>query len=109
MPGNFQVSSKLPDGRIFVVAGETYTDFCAALESAVGIEESQDVLKIMAQSLVGAVLVPPLQPAAAAPGSWHNVAGWCYRAPERYTDCGRHVGGRAPDLPGTFSLPQPRL
>ena len=54
MPGNFQVSSKLPDGRIFVVAGETYTDFCAALESAVGIEESQDVLKVMAQSLVGA-------------------------------------------------------
>jgi hypothetical protein len=58
MPGNFQVSSKLPDGRIFVVAGETYTDFCAALENAVGIEESQDVLKVMAQSLVGAPTSP---------------------------------------------------
>jgi hypothetical protein len=54
MPGNFQVSSKLPDGRIFVVAGETFTDFCAALESAVGIEESQEVLKTMAQSITGA-------------------------------------------------------
>ena len=51
MTGNFQVSSKLPDGRIFVVASETYAGFCEALESAVGIEESQDVLKIMAQSL----------------------------------------------------------
>ena len=54
MTGNFQVSSKLPDGRIFVVASETYVGFCEALESAVGIEESQDVLKIMAQSLSGA-------------------------------------------------------
>jgi hypothetical protein len=54
MTGNFQVSSKLPDGRIFVVASETYAGFCEALESAVGIEESQDVLKVMAQSLTGA-------------------------------------------------------
>lgn len=54
MTGNFQVSSKLPDGRIFVVASETYAGFCEALESAVGIEESQDVLKVMAQSLIGA-------------------------------------------------------
>jgi hypothetical protein len=45
MTGNFQVSSKLPDGRIFVVASETYAGFCEALESAVGIEESQDLLK----------------------------------------------------------------
>lgn len=54
MTGNFQVSSKLPDGRIFVVASETYAGFCEALETAVGIEESQDVLKTMAQSLIGA-------------------------------------------------------
>ena len=54
MTGNFQVSSKLYDGRIFVVASETYAGFCEALESAVGIEESQDLLKQMAQSLAGA-------------------------------------------------------
>jgi hypothetical protein len=54
MTGNFQVSSKLPDGRIFVVASETYTAFCEALESTVGIEESQAVLQQMAQSLLGA-------------------------------------------------------
>ena len=54
MTGNFQVSSKLNDGRIFVVASETYAGFCEALEQAVGVEESQDLLKVMAQSLAGA-------------------------------------------------------
>lgn len=54
MPGNFQISSKLPDGRIFVVAGETYTEFCEALISATGLEESEEVLKTMANSLIGA-------------------------------------------------------
>lgn len=53
MTGNFQVSSKLPDGRIFVVASETYAGFCEALESAVGVKESQDVLSEMAKSLAG--------------------------------------------------------
>lgn len=54
MTGNFQVSSKLPDGRIFVVASETYVGFCEALESAVGVQESQSVLSEMAKSLSGA-------------------------------------------------------
>lgn len=58
MTGNFQVSSKLGDGRIFVVASETYAGFCEALESAVGIEESQELLKQMAQSLSGAPSTP---------------------------------------------------
>ena len=53
MTGNFQVSSKLPDGRIFVVASETYVDFCQALESVVGVEESQDLLTEMGKSLSG--------------------------------------------------------
>jgi hypothetical protein len=54
MTGNFQVSSKLNDGRIFVVSSETYTGFCEALEQVTGVEESQDVLKTMATSLLGA-------------------------------------------------------
>jgi len=54
MTGNFQVSSKLNDGRIFVVSSETYTGFAEALEQVVGIEESQEVLKTMATSLLGA-------------------------------------------------------
>ena len=54
MTGNFQVSSKLNDGRIFVVSADTYLAFCEALEQAVGITESQDVLKTMGQSILGA-------------------------------------------------------
>jgi len=54
MTGNFQVSSKLPDGRIFVVAHETYAGFCEALESVVGVTESQDLLAEMGKSLGGA-------------------------------------------------------
>lgn len=53
MTGNFQVSSKLPDGRIFVVAHETYAGFCEALESVVGVEESQGLLTEMGKSLYG--------------------------------------------------------
>jgi len=53
MTGNFQVSSKLPDGRIFVVAHETYAGFCEALESVVGVTESQDLLTEMGKSLGG--------------------------------------------------------
>lgn len=54
MTGNFQVSSKLPDGRIFVVAHENYAGFCEALESVVGVTESQDLLIEMGKSLGGA-------------------------------------------------------
>jgi hypothetical protein len=54
MTGNFQVSSKLPDGRIFVVASETYAAFAEALESVVGVQESQDLLVEMGRSLAGA-------------------------------------------------------
>lgn len=53
MTGNFQVSSKLPDGRIFVVASETYAGFCEALESVVGVQESQDLLTEMGKSIAG--------------------------------------------------------
>lgn len=54
MTGNFQVSSKLPDGRIFVVASETYIGFVEAVEAVIGIEEAQAVFEIMGQSLAGA-------------------------------------------------------
>jgi hypothetical protein len=53
MAGNFQVSSKLNDGRIFVVSAETYTDFCTALEAVAGVEESQGLLTEMGKSLIG--------------------------------------------------------
>lgn len=54
MAGNFQVSSKLNDGRIFVVAADTYVDFCSALEQVVGVQESQGLLEEMGKSIAGA-------------------------------------------------------
>ena len=40
----FQVSSKLNDGRIFVIGGQTYDDFKKNLESALGIIPAEEVL-----------------------------------------------------------------
>ena len=56
MPGNFQVSSKLPDGRIFVIAGETIAEFTANLNAALGDVDTEGLLTTMAQSLTGAPL-----------------------------------------------------
>ena len=54
MPGNFQVSSKLPDGRIFVIAGESIAEFTANLNAALGDVDTEGLLTTMAQSLTGA-------------------------------------------------------
>lgn len=53
MAGNFQVSSKLNDGRIFVIAGETYSEFKANLTSLLGEMDAESMLTTMAASLVG--------------------------------------------------------
>lgn len=55
----FQVSSKLPDGRIFVVAADSYEQFEASLASVVGIEDAQALLTTMAGSLMGAATSVP--------------------------------------------------
>ena len=55
----FQVSSKLPDGRIFVVAADTYEAFEKALGNVVGIEDAQSLLTTMAGSLMGAATSLP--------------------------------------------------
>jgi len=51
---NFQVSSKLPDGRIFVIGADTFLDFEKHLGDVLGVEGVQKVLGIMASSLEGA-------------------------------------------------------
>jgi hypothetical protein len=63
MPGNFQVSSKLYDGRIFVIAGETYAEFKNNLSSAVGDIDAESLLTTMAASLVGTPVSAPTQTA----------------------------------------------
>ena len=55
----FQVSSKMNDGRIFVVAGETYTEFSSNLASVLGSEGAETLLSTMAGSLEGAAQSVP--------------------------------------------------
>lgn len=68
----FQVSSKLSDGRIFVIGGQSYDDFKKNLESSLGIIPAEEVLSTMAASIGGEGLVRvPLAPSGvdAAPAS----------------------------------------
>jgi hypothetical protein len=51
---NFQVSSKLNDGRIFVIAADTFADFKTHLTDVLGPEGVDKVLGTMATSLEGA-------------------------------------------------------
>ena len=53
MAGNFQVSSKLPDGRIFVVAGETYQEFKQNLNNILGEMDAENMVTTMASSFIG--------------------------------------------------------
>jgi hypothetical protein len=50
----FQVSSKLPDGRIFVIGADTFTDFKTHLTDVLGPDGSESVLTTMATSIEGA-------------------------------------------------------
>jgi hypothetical protein len=50
---NFQVSSKLPDGRIFVVGADTFADFKTHLTDVLGPEGFEKVLSTMATSIEG--------------------------------------------------------
>ena len=51
---NFQVSSKLPDGRIFVIAADTYPEFKTHLADVLGPDGAEKVITTMASSLEGA-------------------------------------------------------
>lgn len=54
MTQSLQISSKLPDGRIFVVGGDDVDSFENNLRAILGPEKVQDVLGEMAASLSGA-------------------------------------------------------
>lgn len=51
---NFQVSSKLPDGRIFVIAADTFADFKTHLADVLGPQGGESLLTTMATSIEGA-------------------------------------------------------
>lgn len=49
----FQVSSKLPDGRIFVIGADTFADFKIHLTDVLGPEGTEKVINTMSASLEG--------------------------------------------------------
>ena len=51
---NFQVSSKLPDGRIFVIAGNTADEFKVNLTQILGDVGAENLISTMAASVEGA-------------------------------------------------------
>jgi hypothetical protein len=51
---NFQVSSKLPDGRIFVIAGNTADEFKGNLTQILGDVGAENLISTMAASVEGA-------------------------------------------------------
>lgn len=51
---NYQISSKMNDGRIFLVAGDTYAEFKNNLDSLLGTTDAEALLTTMAASLTGA-------------------------------------------------------
>ncbi len=120
MTGNFQVSSKLPDGRIFVVASETYVGFCEALESAVGVSESQSLLSEMARSLsgapsYGAQAVENIRaqfPGATVDHTAHPVAGGSSLAPTskscKHGEMSKRTGSGAKGPWKAFMCPSPK-
>jgi len=55
----FQVSSKMNDGRIFVIAGDTYEEFKSRLSEVVGDIGAENVLTTMASSIEGAATSTP--------------------------------------------------
>jgi len=50
---NFQVSSKLPDGRIFVIGADTYAEFKTHLADVLGPQGAEAVITTMATSIEG--------------------------------------------------------
>ena len=54
MTASLQISSKLPDGRIFVVGGDDIDSFEQNIKAIVGADKAQDLLSEMAASLTGA-------------------------------------------------------
>lgn len=51
---NFQVSSKLPDGRIFVIAGDSADEFKQNLTQILGDIGAENLISTMASSVEGA-------------------------------------------------------
>ena len=63
----FQVSGKLPDGRIFVVGADSYLDFANNLTDALGQEDASVVLKDINSALLPNSIAAGASRAASGP------------------------------------------
>lgn len=81
MGNNFQVSAKLNDGRIFVIAGDNFAEFKTNLVEVLGTTGADNLINTMSASLenvsvnqavanlaaLGATPVPPVVPSTFTP------------------------------------------
>lgn len=63
----FQVSGKLPDGRIFVVGADSFLDFANNLTDAIGQDAAASTLKAFTTALAGGQSAPAYAPAPMTP------------------------------------------
>jgi hypothetical protein len=68
----FQVSSKLPDGRIFVIGGDTFENFAKNVGAIMGAVPAEELLSTMASSLEGssAATAAPSAPTPTVPNGF---------------------------------------
>jgi len=83
MGNNFQVSAKLNDGRIFVIAGDNFAEFKTNLVEVLGTTGADNLINTMSASLenvsvnqavanlaaLGATPVPPVVPSTFTPST----------------------------------------
>ena len=67
----FQVSSKLPDGRIFVIGGDTFENFAKNIGAVLGAVPAEELLSTMATSLEG---TPTTSVSSTAPAGFTPVS-----------------------------------
>ena len=90
----YQVSSKMNDGRIFLIAGDTYDAFVANLQAALGEAGASNVLNTMAGSLEGAALSTYAQPSNFE-GAVANLAAGLGASPAGTSRATTYAAGRA--------------
>lgn len=85
----FQVSSKLPDGRIFVIGAENFENFKSHLSDVLGPQGAESLLTTMATSIEGA---PSYEQAVATVGAQFPNATPVASTPQTITPSTAPVG-----------------
>ncbi|MDQ3224323.1 MAG: hypothetical protein M3Q75_12760 [Gemmatimonadota bacterium] len=103
MTANVQISKRLDDGTILVLAGATWDEFAATVATALDAESSEAILGSFGQlapvSAMGAAIEAAAPLTAPDPGQ-HNWRGQAYNAPVRQPEQPA-VAAPAPQAPPT--------